>query len=88
VALTGVREINPQSVGRAVDLARFFDPGWRESVHAQQMMRHAEAWLFERILIEGNPLALGGQIFEGAGLHRFPDLSIGDALPFVHCFSV
>jgi len=86
VASTGVREIGSHPQTGTINLARFFDPGWGESVHTQQMMRHTQAWLFERIHIEGNRLALGCQIFEGACLHRFPDLSFGDALPLVHCF--
>jgi hypothetical protein len=88
VASTGVREIGSQSQRGTINLARFFDPGWGESVHAQQVMRHAETRILERIFVEGNRLALGRQILEGAGLHRFPDLSFGDALPLVHCFSV
>jgi hypothetical protein len=84
VASTGVREIGSQSQRGTINLARFFDPGWGESVHAQQVMRHPEIRIFKRILIQRNWLTLRRQIVERAGLHRFPDLSFGDALPSVH----
>ena len=86
VATTGVGKFGSQPQTGTIDLARFFDPGWRESVDAQQMMRHPETRIFERIFVKGNRLALRGQILERAGLHGFPDLSFGDALPLVHCF--
>ena len=86
VASTGVLKIGSQFQRGTVDLARFFDPGWCESVHAQQMVRHPEIRIFERILIQRDRLAFGGQIFERTRLHRLPDFSFGDALPLVHSF--
>jgi hypothetical protein len=37
VTSTGVRKIYTQSLGGAIDLARFFDPGRAESVNSQKM---------------------------------------------------
>jgi hypothetical protein len=61
VASTGVGKFGSEPQRGTIDLARLFDPGWRESVDAQQVMRHPETWIFERIFVEGNRLALEGK---------------------------
>jgi 4-hydroxythreonine-4-phosphate dehydrogenase len=44
--------------GRFFDFARLFDPRRSESAYPQQMMRHPERWVLERIRVEPDRLAL------------------------------
>ena len=58
--------ISPASIGQvffetldgAIDIVGFFDPGWGESIHAEQVMRHPKRRIFEWIGVERDGLTL------------------------------
>ena len=85
--MTGNSEIGTQAYDRTVDLASFFDPGRREPIDAEQMVRHPLGRIFKRVAIEVDGPAFVGQVVEFTGLDRFPDLAFSDGFKTVHAFS-
>ena len=63
------------------DVLGFLDPCRRETIHAEQMMRHPQGRI--RIDIQLDWLAFAREVIELAGFDRLPNLALCDGFPLV-----
>ena len=79
-------KIRAKAVDRGVNVLGFLDPGRRETIHAEQMMRHPQARI--GVDIELDRLALAREVIELAGLDRLPNLPLRDGFPLIQTSSL